>query len=465
MMDKTHLIGIGGTGLSAIARVLLERGESVSGSDRQDSQLIRNLREDGARISIGHSAENVRDADLVIRSSAILDDNVEVKTARSSGIPVLKRSEYITRLLGDKFTIAVAGTHGKTTTTSMLAWVMTELDQKPSYIIGGVPKNLGTNGRSGEGPVFVIEADEYDNMFLGLSPTIAVVTNVEYDHPDFFPTRQDFHGAFTEFVQRLTPDGSLIACADDPGASSLMAEVEDTGRLVISYGLDHSSNANLDYSGRNLVTREGEGYSFDVYHGETCIAHSRLNVPGRHNVLNALATLSVVDLAALPVNEASAALSEFRGIERRFDILGEARGVLVVDDYAHHPTEIRATLSAVRKRYPSRIVWAVWQPHTYSRTMIFGDEFATAFSDAHHVIITDVYPARETKPEDFSIRDLIVNFAHPEVNHLDSFNAVVDFLIPRLGDNDIVLVLSAGDANLINIKLLTALKAKEGNNS
>ncbi len=351
-MAHVHLIGIGGSGLSAIARVLLESGYTVTGSDRQASPLARSLQEAGVQVFYGHRPENIAGASLVIRSSAIPDGNVEVQAARAAGVPVLKRSEFLGQLMEGRLGIAVAGTHGKTTTTAMTAWVISALGQDPSFIIGGVSKNLGANARAGRGRVFVIEADEYDHMFLGLEPQIAVVTNIEHDHPDCFPSPEDYHQAFLDFTMRLNAGGVLLVCGDDPGAVRLGREASEKGIRVVDYGIGDKGTV---YQADDLVRNEQGGYSFVVrFRSQPMTTYllppipCSLQVAGIHNVRNALAVLAVAHLVGLPLAEAAQALGEFQGTGRRFDVLGEVGGVTVIDDYAHHPSEIRATLSAAR---------------------------------------------------------------------------------------------------------------------
>jgi UDP-N-acetylmuramate--alanine ligase len=457
-MEHVHLIGIGGSGLSAIARILLERGMVVSGSDRQPSTATKSLQAAGARVFIGHHPDNIQGANVVVRSSAIPDDNVEALAAVQEGIPVLKRSEFMGRLLEGYKVLAVAGTHGKTTTTAMLSWSLTQLGQDPSYIIGGVSLDLGTNAHAGKGSYFVIEADEYDRMFLGLKPDIAVVTNIEHDHPDCFPAPDDFYQAFRAFADQLISQGILLACGDDPGARRLATEAQSAGHDVRSYGLNHWVNLDgPDYAARDLDINSLGGFSFDVVRlgNPSPAARVSLRVPGRHNVSNALAVLAVIDCLSLPLDQAAQALGRYSGSERRFEVRGESHGVTVIDDYAHHPSEIRATLAAARSRYPERSIWAVWQPHTYSRTRSLLNDFATSFIDAEQVIVTEIYAAREDPPANgFSSRDVVEALKHPRVHYIPDLAHTADFLLKRLQPEAVVLVLSAGDANRLSEMLL-----------
>jgi UDP-N-acetylmuramate--alanine ligase len=462
-MTRIHLIGIGGTGISAIARVLLEMGYAVSGSDRADSQLARELQSAGATISIGHRPENIRGADLVVRSSAIRDDNPEVRAARAFRIPVMKRAEFLGSLLDGKYTIAVAGTHGKTTTTAMIVWLLSVLGKDPSFIVGGVLANLGVNARAGKGNIFVIEADEYDRMFLGLKPNIEVVTNIEYDHPDCYPSPDEFQAAFVEFMYHLNEKGTLVSYAEDPGARDLMEQAGKLGRGIIPYGLHPTTRSGqaLEVYTSKLTPNEKGCFTFDVFmHGKTATVD--LQVPGEHNVLNALAALVVTSLVDLPLVDSALALGQFTGTGRRFEVVGEVFGIVIIDDYAHHPTEIRTTLAAARIRYPSRRIWAIWQPHTYSRTRALMAEFASAFNDADEVIVTEIYAARESKQDLSSIE--VIKAMHRPAHYIANLKDVSKYLIQNLQPGDVMLVLSAGDADKISSDVLTRLREKSNTN-
>ena len=465
-MTRVHLIGIGGSGISAIARLLLERGYAVTGSDRALSPLAADLQKAGATVYLGHSAENVSGADVVVRSSAIPDDNVEVVAALGSGIPVYKRADYLGRLMEDKVGIAIAGSHGKTTTSAMLAWTLFRLGQDPSFIVGGLIANLNVNAHAGNGPAFVIEADEYDRMFLGLKPRFAVVTNVEYDHPDCYPTPADFRAAFTEFARLVPPNGALVICDEDKGANELTAEARRMGQRVIAYRIAENS---LTQAGewalaQNLATNQHGGFTFNailrLQGAPESLFNVQLQAPGLHNVRNALAVLAVIALMRLPLEEAAKALAEFRGTARRFEIKGEAGGVIVIDDYAHHPTEIRATLDAARARYPAGRIWAVWQPHTYSRTRALFAEFLLAFGEADRVIVSEVYAAREPK-EDFSAQKVVEAMNRQSAYFIAELAEISDYLVSHLKPGDVVIVLSAGDAEKVSAEVLAGLERRE----
>lgn len=454
MMKHIHLIGIGGTGLSAIARVLLESGYMVSGSDRSESSLVEELRQVGVKVFIGHAEENIIGADLVVRSSAITEDNPEVVAARNAGIPVLKRSDFLGALTAEKRVIAIAGTHGKTTTTAMTAWVLTRLGLDPSYIIGGVSKNLGNNAHAGKGQFFVIEADEYDFMFLGLQPEQIIVTSMEHDHPDCFPTPEDYRNAFSLFVQRVKSKGLVLLCHDDVGASSLKDAVPLTCRMF-TYGTVGGAN----YCAIELTPNDKGGFGFTACFENAPLAQVSLQVPGQHNVRNALAVIAVAHQLGLSVFETAQALEEYCGSGRRFELLGEVNRIAIIDDYAHHPTEIQATLAAARNRYPGRRIWAVWQPHTYSRTRALLEQFSHSFGDADQVIVTEIYAAREPQ-EEFSAAQVVKQMKHPATRFVPGLVETAEVLLGELRPGDVLLVLSAGDADQISAHVLASLRER-----
>ena len=399
---------------------------------------------------------------MVIRSSAIAEDNPEVEAAKRAGIPVYKRADFLGQLMPEKTGIAVAGTHGKTTTTAMIAWTLYAMNRDPSFIVGSTLNNLKVNAHAGKGRLFVIEADEYDRMFLGLKPHIEVVTNLEHDHPDCFPTYEDMYSAFQSFVDLLPADGTLIGCAEDEGAMRLLSYARRKGLSVISYSLQGEMTINSPQwlQARTSKPNQHGGFDFSVTTNMGAEAASivkvSLQVPGEHNVRNALATLSVIAALGLPLQEAADALGEFTGTGRRFEVRGEYKGVIVVDDYAHHPTEIRAALAGAKAHYPNHRIWAVWQPHTYSRTQSLFFEFSRAFGDADEVLVTEIYASREAKQE-FSSAEVVSAMPHPSVRYTGSLEDTTDYLLKNLRSGDIVIVLSAGDADQISTDLLKKL--------
>ena len=466
-MMHIHLVGIGGFGLSAIARILLESGYSVSGSDMILSPQTRELTASGAVIYKGHDAINISGADLVIRSSAIPENNPEIQAAYHASIPVQKRAEFLDIFINQaqdgsqRFPIAIAGTHGKTTTTAMITWLLVSLNQDPSYIIGGISKNLKRNAHAGSGRHFVIEADEYDYMFHGLHPKITVITNIEYDHPDCFPSVTDYQQAFIDFIRNTQPGGVKVICIDDQGTRNAIAAANGPGKTR-SYG----ASTDAQYCCRNISLNQHGCNNFEMW---TCdgaengksdkLADVVLKVPGEHNVLNATAALAVIHLLGLSVEEASKALTDFCGTERRFDIQGEVLGITVIDDYAHHPVEIQTTLKAARSRFPGSRIWAVWQPHTYSRIKLLFDDFTRAFDSADSVIVTEIYAARE-KQMTFSAEQIVNAMQHPNVRFIPSLDSTKEYLLNNLTAGDILLVLSAGDAIEVSSNILSGLKER-----
>ncbi|MFZ5910905.1 MAG: UDP-N-acetylmuramate--L-alanine ligase [Chloroflexota bacterium] len=461
-MTQVHFIGIGGSGLSAIARLLLESGHTVTGSDRALSPFAIDLQKAGVTIYIGHHPRNVSGADWVVRSSAVPDDNPEVKAARAAGIPVYKRADFLGQLMTGKTGIAVAGTHGKTTTTAMIAWVLSELGRDPSFIVGSTVNNFGVNARAGKGKAFVIEADEYDRMFLGLQPSIEIVTSLEHDHPDCYPTFEDMFSAFESFVDLLPADGTLIVCADDSGAIALLSRARRAGKAVVAYSIQSELTINSPQwmQARAIKPNTLGGFSFEAVSnlgGGLGKVKVELQVPGEHNVRNALAVLATVEVLGLSQKKAAEALQRFQGTGRRFEVRGEEKGVTVIDDYAHHPTEIMATLAAARARYGKRRIWAVWQPHTYSRTQTLFAEFSRAFKDADKVIVSEVYAAREPKQE-FTSAEVVSAMPHASARYIPTLPEITHYLLKHLKPGDVLLVLSAGDADQVSRDVLAGLK-------
>ncbi|MFQ5577645.1 MAG: UDP-N-acetylmuramate--L-alanine ligase [Anaerolineae bacterium] len=447
-MSHIHLIGIGGAGMSAIAVVLLQQNHTVSGSDVQESETTERLRRLGAEIYTGHRAEQVQGAEVVVVSSAIPADNPEVRAARARGISVVKRPAWLGRMMAGKRGIAVAGTHGKTTTTAMLAFMLSRAGLSPTYIVGGFVPQLNSNAAAGRGDWFVIEADEYDRTFLSLKPEIAVITNIEWDHPDTYPRRADLRRAFAGFAALVPPHGQILICGDDRGAQRLGAGLP----AATTYGLARGNT----WQAVNVTPNERGGFSFLVRRAGQLITPKpvALSVPGRHNVQNGLAALAAASAAGLKVEQAGQFLSEFAGTGRRFEWKGEAGGVTVIDDYAHHPTEIKATLAAARSRFGARPIWAVFQPHTFSRTRLLLAEFAAAFADADHAVILDIFPARETDDGSIHSADIVARMNHPDARHLGSIAGAAAYLQTRLSPGDVLITLGAGDGYKVGDAIL-----------
>ena len=449
------MIGIGGAGLSAIARVLLERGTGVSGSDLVISPVAEALARDGALIYEGHEASHINGADLVLASSAVPDENVEIRAAEAKGIPVLRRPAFLARMMEGKRGVAVSGTHGKTTTTAMIATILLAAERDPTFIVGGVLAGLETNARAGSGSLFVIEADEYDRTFLSLAPHVAVITNVEHDHPDCYPTFGDFRAAFDSFASLVPEEGLLAVCGDDPVAREIgRRRAEETN--VAMYGLKNG----LGWRAEEVRPNFAGGVDFLAVHEDETLGLVRLRVPGAHNASNAVAALVVADFLGVPFAVAREALTNFRGVARRFEVKGEAAGVVVIDDYAHHPTEIRATLRAASERFQDRRIWAVWQPHTYSRTKELMDDFAQAFGDADRVMVLPIYAARETDTLGVTAAGAAAVMEHAHAEAVPSLDAAVDQLRRDVRAGDVVLTLGAGDGHCVGERLLLELQGQ-----
>lgn len=459
-MKHIHFIGIGGTGLSAIALVLLQKGYLVSGSDREISPLFKAITEAGAQTYLGHSADHIKDPDIVIRSSAIPNDNPEVVTALSKQIPVLKRKDFLPQLTGDKQTLAIAGSHGKTTTTAMLIWILHCLEQDPSFISGGVVNQLAANAKAGSGPHFVIEADEYDHMFLGLTPDIAIITNIEHDHTDCFPTPQDYLAAFIAFLKQVKPNGKALMCIDDSKTRSLMIKLKENHPGLLGYG----TTPDAHYLAKDIAYIGGYP-QFKLFYHKTSdwveeLGTVKMSVPGHHNVLNATAALGAIHQSGLSIAKAIQAIGDFTGAGRRFEILGEAKGVTIIDDYGHHPSEIAATLEAAQTRYPGQRVWAVWQPHTYSRTITLADGFIQALDLADRVLVLPIYAAREKDPG-YSANQIAHAINGNKALYAPSFNLASEYLLSNLSSGDIMIVFSAGDATRLSRVILDNLNQHE----
>lgn len=454
-IKKLHFVGIGGTGMCGIAEILWNLGYVITGSDIKSSESTERLQKLGMKIFLEHRRENVSDADVLVISSAIKDMNPEVVYARENKIPVIRRAEMLGELMRMKYGIGVAGTHGKTTTTSMIGQILTEAGMDPTIIVGGRVKNLGSNVKLGQGEYLVAEADEFDRSFLRLSPTIAVVTTLEAEHLDYYKDLDEIKSVFIEFVNKVPFYGSVILCLDEPTIQQIIPDIE---RPIITYGLVPQA----DMVVHSISFLENKS-AFKVKYKEKDLGEISLLVPGMHNVKNSLAALCVGLELEVPAEKIKKALSEFRGVHRRFEIKGEIKGAMVVDDYAHHPTEIKATLESAREGWKKRII-AVFQPHLFSRTRDFHKEFGRSFFDSDLLIVTDVYPARE-EPIPGVTGELVASsakeFGHKEVFYIPDKEKVIPFLLENLKENDLVITLGAGDIYKIGEKLLSVLEEKK----
>ena len=444
--QHVHLVGVGGAGMSGIARILLQRGGSVSGSDLSDGRVLEELRMLGARIHVGHEAGHISGADLVVTSTAVPPSNPEIEAARAGGLVVLRRAEMLARVMEGQHAVLVSGTHGKTTTTSMTVVALQAAGYDPSFAIGGALNESGTNAHAGEDPMFVAEADESDRSFLVYRPDLAVVTNVEHDHPDEFADLAAVTQAFRDFADRRAVGAPALLCADDAGARDLAERISGP---VLLYGTDPRAEL------RTIVGEDGE-HRFRRAGEE--LARFTLAVPGYHNVQNATAALASCVLLGVDPAAAAPGLARFTGATRRFQLLGTAAGITVVDDYAHHPTELRATLAAARSRGARRVVVVV-QPHRYSRTRSFGEELGRAASAGDIVVVTDVYGAGEAPVPGVSGR-LVADAAAAagaNVRYRPHLTDVVDELVDLVDEGDLVLITGAGDVTQVGPALLSRL--------
>jgi UDP-N-acetylmuramate--alanine ligase len=438
-VQRIHFVGIGGSGMSGIAEVLLNLGYSVSGSDLKPTPVTDHLASLGARFATGHAASNVGQAQVVVTSTAVRADNPEVAEARRRGIPVIPRAEMLAELMRLKYGIAVAGSHGKTTTTSMVALVLDRGGLDPTVVVGGRLNVLGSGARLGRGEYMVAEADESDRSFLKLTPTVAVVTNVDREHLDTYRDLADVQDAFLGFVNKVPFYGAAVLCLDDGPVQDILPRVE---RRVVTYGVSPQAHV----SARDVELKP-TGSSYTAVLGQVDLGPVSLGVPGAHNVVNSLAALAVGLDLDVPFEQARAGLSAFTGVDRRFQVRGEAGGVLVVDDYGHHPTEIRATMETLRGRAGPRRTVVLFQPHRFTRTRLLWDEFCRAFHLADVLLVCDVYPAGEEPIPGVNAEALARDIAargHRHAVYAGDLKSAVERLTAEARDGDVVLTLGAG---------------------
>ncbi|HEY6172316.1 MAG TPA: UDP-N-acetylmuramate--L-alanine ligase [Candidatus Kapabacteria bacterium] len=457
-MQRVHFIGIGGAGMSGLAEILLARGTNVSGSDLVRSEKTEELKKQGAHIFIGHDAKHISsDIDTVVYSSAVRNSgNPELIEAEKQGIKTIRRADFLGELTRGIPTIAVSGTHGKTTTSSMIAHIMIESGLDPLVSIGAKVKELGgKNARAGKGNIAVVEADEYDRSFLALHPSIAVITTLEAEHLDIYKDLADLEETFVRFVNNRDGDkeqGYAVVNIDEPAVRDILAKLE---KKIITFGV---TSDEAKYKAKDISVKGFETRATIIRGGET-LGELVLGVPGEHNIKNALAAIAVSDILAIPFERAKTSLMTFRGAERRADVIGEAGGVLVIDDYAHHPTEIRATLSAIRKGYPGRRIIASFQPHTFTRTRDFAEEFGKVFGDlSDELLLLDVYPARE-KPIVGVTSDLILR-SYKKKTGIIPFEELPQRAADIAKEGDIILTIGAGTITEAAPKILAKLKEK-----
>lgn len=448
---KIHCIGIGGIGLSAIAEILLSRGYEVSGSDMKESAETVRLASKGARVFIGHRAENADEADLLVFSAAVGHDNPEMKRAEERGIPILSRAQMLGLLMQEyENSIAVSGTHGKTTTTSMVSLILDRAKLEPTILVGGNLAEIGGNVKVGHSRYFITEACEYMDSFLSLKPKIEIILNIDSDHLDYFKDIDHIVSSFDKFAQLVPASGTIIAYDANPFVNQVIRDLDN----VVTFGLSE----NCDYYAANIQFNEEGMPAFDVCHDGQLLSRVQLAVPGEHNILNALAAFTCACALGVEPQLTKETLERYHGTQRRFDIVGTtAKGVKIVDDYAHHPTEIKATLSA-SENVPHNKLWCIFQPHTYTRTIALFDEFAEAFEKADKLILAEIYAAREKNIYKISSAQLVekIKETHPhkEVLFMEDFAAIADYVDDQAQPGDMVITMGAGDIYKVGEMLL-----------
>jgi len=459
--QRVHLIGVGGVHMSGIAQILRYRGHLVSGSDLHLSPLTSRLEGIGVTVHRGHDAGNVDEAELVVYTSAVNDDNPEFIEARRRGIEIIKRAPMIARLMEGKQVIAVAGSHGKTTTTSLIAWMLARAGLAPTYMLGGESIDLGGNAAPGDGDHFVVEADEFDQAFLSYHPHIAVVTNIEPDHLDIYGSFENLRDAFRRFLSQVDNNGYIVACMDSPDMQVVLPEAIGDGTTpspvrVVSYGL----NTPADWRATAISSMGVDRSAFMVEFCQEDWGNVETGLLGVHNVSNSLAAVAVGEIVGLSPSTITSAIAEFHGVRRRFQRIGEAGGVLAMDDYAHHPSEVRATLAAARSRFPGRRLVCLFQPHTYTRTRYLLDGFRTCFRDCDVLLIARTYAAREEPSAGMTAEELAREIAEPPARYTgeldESARAVADVVEP----GDVFFTIGAGDIDTVGPMVLELLEQR-----
>ena len=456
-VQHIHFVGIGGIGMSGIAEVLCNLGFLVTGSDAKRSSVTERLASMGVTVNEGHNARNVGEAHVVVKSAAIRADNPEIVEAQARSIPVIPRAEMLAELMRLKpYSVAVAGSHGKTTTTSMIATVLGHSDMDPTVVVGGVVGVFGSNARLGKSDLIIVEADESDRSFLMLSPTFAVVTNIDREHMDHYSDMEDVRDCFKSFVNKVPFYGAAILCLDDPNVQAVIPYVK---RRRITYGL----SAQADVSAHNIRFNHTYGSTFTVWRGAVVVGDVTIKVPGLHNVYNSLAAIAVAFELELPFERISSALEAFTNADRRFQYKGDAAGVTVVDDYGHHPTEIRATLAAAKIGSAGRRIVVLFQPHRYSRTHDLLEEFARSFNNADQLFVADIYAASEDPIEGVSAESLtsaIKSYGHKNATYVGKLEESATTVLEHLRDGDLFITLGAGPVYRVSEQVLAMLKEK-----
>jgi UDP-N-acetylmuramate--alanine ligase len=460
--QRVHLVGVGGAHMSAIARILMAWGHTVSGSDLRPSPLTERLTSEGVSVFEGHDAGNLGEAALLVTTSAAHEDNPEIVEARRRGLPVIKRAEMVARLMEGRHAVAVAGTHGKSTTSALIAFILERAGLSPTYLIGGEVPDLGGNAAAGSGRHIVVEADEFDAAFLSYYPQSAVVTNVEPDHLDIYGSLERLVETFGRFLGQVPSDGRIIGCADNQTVRRLLGleggppTAPLVARYVESYALDRSAGWTVEA----LESKPDGSYSFRALRQGRLHGSFRTGVPGRHNVANALAAIAASHALEVPLEAVQGAVASFRGVRRRFELVGEAGGITVMDDYAHHPTEVRATLATARQRFAGRRLVCLFQPHTYSRTRYLLEGFRTCFEETDVLLIGDTYAARETPEAGMDGRQLAEAVERPRARFVATFDEAADTAAAMLRPGDVFFTIGAGDVDQVGPMVLERLRSK-----
>ena len=446
---KIHFIGIGGAGMSGIAEVLYHNGFEISGSDMQESAQTGYLQNLGVKVFIGHKAENAAEAEIIVYSSAVNADNPEMQQAKELGIPIIRRAEMLGELMRLKYTLAVAGTHGKSSTTSLAGSILEAAGEDPTVIVGGIVLGKGSGTTVGKGSYLVAESDEFDHSFLQMMPSSAIITNIDADHLDTYKDLDDIKNAFVEFANKVPFYGQIVLCIDDVGCQSILSRLI---KPVITYGFSPQAM----YSVKNCRYFES-GSEFSVYRKGELLGEFSIRLLGKHNVQNALAALALATEEAIPVEVSKKALAAFSGVKRRMEFKGEVKGALVFDDYAHHPTEVAASLSALRNSFPDRRIIAVFQPHLYSRTKDHAEEFGTVFGNSDILLVCDIYGARE-KPIEGVSGKLIFDYAHARghknAHFIGEKENALEFLANQIKDGDLIATMGAGNITSLSAKIM-----------
>jgi len=449
---KIHFIGVGGAGMSGIARIMLAKGFSISGSDKSESAMLTSLKALGAEIFIGHASQNLGDAQMVIISSAINESNAELLAAKAKGLPIIARATALAWLMSESTSVAIAGTHGKTTTTAMLTVALQSAGLDPSFAIGGTINTAGTNAHSGTGTIFVAEADESDGSFLAYKPTGAIVTNIELDHVDHFPNEDAVFAVFEQFVSSIKQGGFLVACGDDAGVNNLLKRIKRTDLQIHLYGKGTSNDFRID-----KIHLAPKGSSSVVSSTGRKVGELNLAVAGEHNLLNGLAAFAAASALGAAETKVLDGLASFTGTKRRFELKGEVAGIKVIDDYGHHPTEVAVTLTAAKNLAQGGRVLVVFQPHRYSRTAAFASEFSSVLSAADFTYLLEVYAASEAPIPGVSSLTISKGMDASKVIFEPSMLKVVEEIAKNAKSGDVILTLGAGDVSSLGEPILQAI--------